>query len=120
MAHHSVPLDYSNLHKAITQLKQYFWIESKKCRVMSFDETHCTLNSSRESGRTPQDRVVVAVPAKGERMDSTVVTNKSSVDFTMVGGSAVSGQGIFVFFFSKFSVLFLFFNSAWSHNNMLL
>ena len=102
----SVPLDYSNLHKAISQ--QYTWIESKKCRVMSFDETHCTLNSSRESGRTPQDRVVVAVPSEGERMDSTVVTNKSSVDFTMVGGSAVSGQGIFFSFFSELSVLFFF------------
>ena len=38
--------------------------------------------------------VIVAVPEKEERMDAEVVSNKSSIDFTMVGGSAVSGEGM--------------------------
>ena len=86
------PLDYANLDNALTT--QYLWLDSKRSRVISFDETHCTLNQSREKGRTHQDKVVVAVPEKGQRVNAESVSNKSGVDFTMVGGSAVSGQGM--------------------------
>ena len=87
----TVPINYEQLYNSVSH--QYCWVEHKKNRCLSFDETHCSLNQSRESGRSNKDEIVVAIPEQGEKLNSQVIVNKSSVDFTMVGGSAVSGQG---------------------------
>ena len=66
----------------------------KRRRVISFDETHVMLNQARENGRTPADRIIVATPQEGERVDNEVSCCKSDTGFTMVGGSDADGNAI--------------------------